>query len=126
MSNVADVKPKKRTVDLGDGVEREVTLSLNAMAELEDKYGSIESAFDKVKSGSVAAIRFLLWCILSVDEDEDRALTEREVGKFIRIDNLNDIMDTLTEIMAEQMPEADDSPNQQTPAEVIPLPNSTW
>ena len=71
MSNVSAVKNTKRTVDLGDGVEREVILSLNAMADLEEKYGSIEAAFAKVQEGSVAAIRYLLWCILVPDGDED-------------------------------------------------------
>lgn len=124
MSNVADVKPKKRTVDLGDGVEREVVLSLNAMAELEDKYGSVDNAFEKVKKGSVATIRFLLWCVLVPDGDAD--LTEREIGKLIKLDNIQEIMTSVMDALEEQMPPSTDSPNQQTQADVIPLPNSGW
>lgn len=124
MSNVADVKPKKRTVDLGDGVEREVVLSLNAMAELEDKYGSIDNAFEKIKKGSIATIRFLLWCVLVPDGDTD--LTEREIGKLIKLDNIQEIMTSVMNALEEQMPPSTDSPNQQTQADVIPLPNSGW
>lgn len=124
MSNVADVKPKKRTVDLGDGVEREVVLSLNAMAELEDKYGSIDNAFEKIKRGSIATIRFLLWCVLVPDGDTD--LTEREIGKLIKLDNIQEIMTSVMNALEEQMPPSTDSPNQQTQADVIPLPNSGW
>lgn len=124
MSNVADVKPKKRTVDLGDGVEREVVLSLNAMAELEDKYGSIDSAFEKIKQGSIATIRFLLWCVLVPDGDTD--LTEREIGRLIKLDNIQEIMSSVMDALEEQMPPSTDSPNQQTQADVIPLPNSGW
>lgn len=124
MSNVADVKPKKRTVDLGDGVEREVVLSLNAMAELEDKYGSIDSAFEKIKKGSIATIRFLLWCVLVPDGDTD--LTEREVGRLIKLDNIQEIMTSVMDALEDQMPPSADSPNQQTQADVIPLPNSGW
>lgn len=124
MSNVADVKPKKRTVDLGDGVEREVVLSLNAMAELEDKYGSIDNAFEKIKKGSIATIRFLLWCVLVPDGDTD--LTEREIGKLIKLDNIQEIMTSVMDALEEQMPPSTDSPNQQTQADVIPLPNSGW
>lgn len=124
MSNVADVKPKKRTVDLGDGVEREVVLSLNAMAELEDKYGSIDSAFEKIKQGSIATIRFLLWCVLVPDGDTD--LTEREIGRLIKLDNIQEIMSSVMDALEEQMPPSTDSPNQETQADVIPLPNSGW
>lgn len=124
MSNVADVKPKKRTVDLGDGVEREVVLSLNAMAELEDKYGSIDNAFEKIKKGSIATIRFLLWCVLVPDGDTD--LTEREIGKLIKLDNIQEIMTSVMNALEDQMPPSTDSPNQQTQADVIPLPNSDW
>ena len=124
MSNVADVKPKKRTVDLGDGVEREVVLSLNAMAELEDKYGSIANAFEKIKKGSIATIRFLLWCVLVPDGDTD--LTEREIGKLIKLDNIQEIMTSVMDALEDQMPPSIDSPNQQTQADVIPLPNSGW
>lgn len=124
MSNVSAVKNTKRTVDLGDGVEREVILSLNAMADLEEKYGSIEAAFAKVQEGSVAAIRYLLWCILVPDGDED--LTEKEVGKLIRIDNLSEIMSNLMDVLEEQMPDGSTSPNQAAPTNVVPLPNSSW
>lgn len=124
MSNVSAVKNTKRTVDLGDGVEREVILSLNAMADLEEKYGSIEAAFAKVQEGSVAAIRYLLWCILVPDGDED--LTEKEVGKLIRIDNLSEIMGNLMDVLEEQMPDGSTGPNQVAPTNVVPLPNSSW
>lgn len=124
MSNVSAVKNTKRTVDLGDGVEREVILSLNAMADLEEKYGSIEAAFAKVQEGSVAAIRYLLWCILVPDGDED--LTEKEVGKLIRIDNLSEIMGSLMDVLEEQMPDGSTGPNQAAPTNVVQLPNSSW
>lgn len=124
MSNVSAVKNMKRTVDLGDGVEREVILSLNAMADLEEKYGSIEAAFAKVQEGSVAAIRYLLWCILVPDGDED--LTEKEVGKLIRIDNLSEIMSNLMDVLEEQMPDGSTGPNQAAPTNVVQLPNSSW
>lgn len=126
MANVSDVKPKKRFVDLGDGVEREVTFSLNAMAELEDKYGSIDAAFNKVKSGSIAAVRFLLWTIM---HDNDEALTERQVGSMIRLDNLSEVMETLMTALEDQMPEGvsvEDDPNAETPTKVIKLSNSNW
>lgn len=126
MANVSDVKPKKRFVDLGDGVEREVVFSLNAMAELEEKYGSIDAAFNKVKGGGIAAVRFLLWTIM---HDTDETLTERQVGAMIRLDNINEVMETLMTALEDQMPEGvaiEDDPNAETPTKVIKLPNSDW
>lgn len=126
MANVSDVKPKKRFVDLGDGVEREVVFSLNAMAELEEKYGSIDAAFNKVKGGSIAAVRFLLWTIM---HDNDETLTERQVGSMIRLDNINEVMETLMTALEDQMPEGasvEDDPNAETPTKVIRLSNSDW
>lgn len=128
MSKAESVKPIKRTIDLGDGVEREVSFSLNAMAELEEKYGSIESAFDKIKAGSVAAIRFMLWCIMIGDDD---SLTEREVGNMINLTNLKDIMSTIMEVLEEQMPDASEMPADASAGalqdpKVIPMPNSDW
>lgn len=126
MANVSDVKPKKRFVDLGDGVEREVVFSLNAMAELEEKYGSIDAAFNKVKGGSIAAVRFLLWTIM---HDSDETLTEYQVGSMIRLDNLGEIMESLMTALEDQMPEGvaiEDDPNAETPTKVIKLPNSDW
>lgn len=125
MANVSDVKIKKRTIDLGDGVERNIVLSLNAMAELEEKYGSIDEAFNKIKSGSVAAVRYLLWCCMV---DDDPELTERQVGSMIRIDNMSDIMSAIMDAFEDQMPEGVTGidPNQTTPAKVVALPNSNW
>ena len=42
MADVQAVRPVKHTIDLGDGVEREIEFSLNAMADLEEKYGTVE------------------------------------------------------------------------------------
>lgn len=119
MANAKAVKPVTPTIDLGDGVEREFNFSLNAMAELEIKYGSIEAAFKKIKDeSSIQVIRYLLWLILVPDGEE---LTERQVGAMINVNNLNEIMNTLMDAFSEAMPNVprssgDDAPNITTPA----------
>ena len=126
MSSVADVRQKKTTVDLGDGVEREVTLSLNALAELEEKYGTVEEAFNKVQQGSIAAIRYMLWCVLAVDSDQP--MTELEVGRLIRLDNMGEIMSALMDAFEEQMPQTQGTadPNQQAPTKVVEMNTTGW
>ena len=69
MSNLRDARPTVKTITLSDGVEREVRYTLNAMAELEDRYGSVQAAFEKLDEGSIKAARFVLWAgLLHTDE----------------------------------------------------------
>ena len=61
MSNLREVKPKVKTITLSDGVEREIRFTLNAMAELEDRYGSVQAAFEALDNNSIKAVRCILW-----------------------------------------------------------------
>ena len=101
MANIQAVRPVKHTIDLGDGVEREIEFSLNAMADLEEKYGTIEQAFEKVQGDNISAIRFLLWCLLNNGEQE---ISEREIGRLINLRNLSDLMSSVMDYMEEAMP----------------------
>ena len=101
MADIQAVRPVKHTIDLGDGVEREIEFSLNAMADLEEKYGTIESAFKKVQENNVGAIRFLLWCLLNNGEQN---ISEREIGRKINMRNLNELMSAIMDYMEEAMP----------------------
>ena len=105
MSNLKDVKPKVQTITLRDGVQRELRFTLNAMAELEDKYGSVDKAFEELDKSSFKAIRFILWAGLT---DSDPTLTEQTVGSLIDITELKNLMKVLTESMGADMPEPSD------------------
>lgn len=106
MSNVRDVKPRIKTITLKDGVEREICFTLNAMAEMEDKYGSVDAAFKKLDEGSIKAARFIMWAgFLHL---EDASLTEQRVGNLIDLDLMNDIMKSLGEALGEDMPQQPD------------------
>ena len=102
MSDVQAVRPAKHTIDLGDGVEREVSFSLNAMADLEERYGSIDAAFEQVQNNKISAIRYLLWVLLNNDANEE--ITERQVGALINLQNLEDLISTVMDYMEESMP----------------------
>lgn len=106
MSNVRDAKPRVKTITLKDGVEREIRFTLNAMAEMEDKYGTVDAAFKKLDEGSIKAARFILWAGLLHLEDE--SLTEQRVGNLIDLDLLNEIMDTMSAAVGEDMPQQSD------------------
>ena len=103
MSNLREAKPRGKTITLKDGVEREVCFTLNAMAEMEDRYGSVDAAFKELDKGSIKAARFILWAgFLHL---EDASLTEQRVGNLIDLDMLNEIMNSMADAMGEDMPQ---------------------
>ena len=102
MSNVNDIKSKVTKITLMDGVERTIRYDLNAMAELEEKYGSVDAAFEELDKNSIKALRFVLWAGL-VHEDEE--LTEKQVGSLIDLNSIKSIMQTLGDAFEADMPE---------------------
>lgn len=101
MANVHDVKARAVKITLSDGVEREVKFTLNALAELEDKYGTVEAAFKALDNGSIKAVRFVLWAGLIHAEPD---LTELQVGNLIDIQYMQELMSTIGSAMTEDMP----------------------
>ena len=112
MSNLRDAKPRVKTITLNDGVEREIRFTLNAMAELEDRYGSVDAAFKALDNGSIKAAHCVLWAGL-LDTDEN--LTEQQVGKLIDIDCMNRIMEELANALNDDMPDKNSDGAQQLP-----------
>jgi len=107
MSNLRDVKPRVKTITLNDGVERELRFTLNAMAEMEDKYGSVDAAFKKLDEGSIKAARFIMWAGLLHYNDE--SLTEKQVGDLIDLQSMQQIMQSMSEVLSEDMPQKDEN-----------------
>lgn len=100
--NVKDVKSKSVPLVLMDGKERHLRFTLNALAELEDKYGSVEAAFNKVvQENSVTALRFVLWAGLCWEDEE---LTERMVGDLIDLNYMQEMIDKLGDAIDGDMP----------------------
>lgn len=113
MANLKDVRQKPSKITLSDGVERNIKFTLNAMAELEDKYGSVEEAFDQLDKGSIKAVRAVLWAGLIHESPE---LTEQQVGNLIDIQYLQDLVETMGNAISADLPdptpEAETLPNQ--------------
>lgn len=113
MSNLREVKPKVKTITLTDGVEREIRYTLNAMAEMEDKFGSVQAAFEALDKGSMKAIRFILWAGLMHNEEDP--LTEQQVGNLIDINYLTKLNEAMADALSDDALVGDD---QATVAEV--------
>ena len=104
MANVISMKSKNTKITLLDGVERTLKYDLNAMAELEERYGSVEEAFKMLEKNSIKAVRLVLWAGLV---HEDPTLTEQQVGSLIDLQYLQDLMGSLEEAFNNDMPESD-------------------
>ena len=100
--NVSAVKRKDTSITLSDGVERHLKFDLNALAEIEDKFGTVDAGFEELDKGSIKAVRFILWAGL-VHEDEN--LTEQKVGSLIDIQYLQEIMNSMGSAMQNDLPE---------------------
>lgn len=107
MANLNEVRRKAVKITLSDGIERELKYTLNALAELEDKYGSVDKAFKALDTGSIKAVRFVLWAGMIHIEPP---LTERQVGNLIDIQQMEEMMGLLNTAMAEDMPKAEPLP----------------
>lgn len=112
MANVTDVKSKAVKITLTDGVERTIKFTLNAMAELEDRYGSVEEAFKQLDNNSIKAVRCILWAGL-IHEDPD--LTEQQVGNLIDIQYMQELMASLGDAFDADMPKDEKLPESTEP-----------
>ena len=118
--NVSAVKRKDTSITLSDGVERHLKFDLNALAEIEDKFGTVDAGFEELDKGSIKAVRLILWAGL-VHEDE--SLTEQRVGSLIDIQYLQSIMQSMGDAMQKDMPESANA-NAGAAAKVVALETS--
>jgi hypothetical protein len=109
MANIKKLRREPVIVDIGDDVERTLRYTLNSFALIEEKYGTIDKAMEALNSGSVAAIRFVLWAGL-IHEDEN--LSEHYVGSQIDLSDLEDLAEKMNKAMMGDLPQDEvDNPN---------------
>jgi hypothetical protein len=122
MANLHDVRGKKITIKLNDGVERELKFTLNAMAELEEAYGSVEKAFEALeKSNSIKALRKVLWAGLL---HEENPMTEMQVGNLVDITYMQELVDSMTTALTNDMPPEIEGPVSNPAETTIADPNA--
>jgi hypothetical protein len=92
MANLNEAKPRATSIVLADGVERKILLTLNALADLEDKYGSVDAAFDLLNKGNIKALRFVLWASL---QEHHPDLTEQQVGSLVDLKFMTELINTI-------------------------------
>jgi len=102
LSNLKEIRVKE--VGLILDKERHLRYDMNALAIIQDKYGDILAALDKMmgKNLDVRALTTLLWAGLI---HEDMELEEKYVGSLIPIGGLQDIQELLLDALGASLPE---------------------
>lgn len=95
--------------------KRHLRFDLNAFAELEEVYDSVDDALKAMEKGRLKAVRAVLWAGL-VHEDED--LTLKDVGRFVTLDTFGDLAKTLGEAIKKGMPRQDPNGESTQPNEL--------
>lgn len=115
MAGVKDIKGNAEivTVSIG-GKERTIKYDMNAFAELEKMYGSVDAAMESLSEGSISSIKKILWAGLIHDEVETfdeftgeplkYKLTPYQLGAMIGLGELNEVSGQLTKAMIAAMP----------------------
>jgi hypothetical protein len=75
---------------LGDIRPTNKALNLNDLAELEEKFGTLDS----INFSKVSTLRYVLWLVL---KKEDGALTLEQVGERFDLSNLNKEIEPILE-----------------------------
>lgn len=104
--NLQKVRPVKVSIMLDK--KRHLLYDMNAFAELEEIFGTIEEALTELGKGKIKALRAILWAGLI---HEDEALTEKQVGTIIGFGDLADIALALNKSIASALPASEDVPS---------------
>jgi len=104
--------------------QRHLYFDLNAFAELEEMYGSVDAAMASLEQGSVKGIRALVWAGLiheEMDEKGEPQITQRQVGSWIGFENVKTIAEKLTEALTTAQTGIEDPlPKQVPPGNLYP------
>lgn len=103
MSNLETIKQKNVPLEIG-GKVRNLRYDLNAFSELEETYGDLPKMLAALNSGSIKAVRKFLY-VGFMHENEN--LTEKEVGSWFDISNIEVINSKITEAMSKALPEVE-------------------
>ena len=120
-STINDIRNDAYFIGTFDGIDRYVRFDLNAFAEMENAYGSMDAANEALSKGTMKDIRRILWLGLIHDQavlDEVTGepvrynLTVYQVGKWLTPTNMKDVMKKLMDAINGSMPEdSEGTPN---------------
>jgi len=107
MSNLRSIKQKPVDIEI-EGKIYKLVYTLNSIIEVEEEYGSLNAALDKMEEGSIKAIRKLIWAGFIQEHPE---ITEVQVGAMLPMESMSEIADIIAEVLGGSMPEAEEELN---------------
>ncbi len=117
MSDVKSIRPPKPVEVVfyeGDNeFTKTLVYDLNAFAELEELFGSVEDAMKAMEKGSIKAVRALLWVGLihaHLDDNDQPTLKLKDVGRWVQIPMLQELSEKIEKALKGALPEADPVP----------------
>ena len=113
-----DLQIQTTTIEL-KGRKYEMNFDLNAMAELEDIFGTLQIAIAELKKKKLKAVRSFLYAVL---KSTDESLTEFEVGKLIDMNNFTTIEKAITKLINNAF-EEDENDDKETSQSKNELPD---
>lgn len=105
-------------INLG-GKERTLKFDLNAFAELENRFGSVQKAMEEMKSGGMKAIKIIVWAGLIhaeavIDEESGEPMkyniSPYQVGSWLMPGLLAEVSEKLSKAIMQSMPDISDVP----------------
>jgi hypothetical protein len=96
---VSDVRVKPVPITLDK--ERTLKYDLNAFAEIEERFGTVQKAFEELEKQKIKAVRAVLWAGLI---HEDPKLTEKQVGAMLSFGELASVLPAVSEAITAALP----------------------
>ncbi len=117
----ADLRGDNGKITL-NGKEYHLEYDMNAMCDIEEKYGTFDAAMKKMSSMDsnkpiMKDLRFMFWKALQHSEPE---MTEQQAGQMITMHNLNEVMMAVNAAMSTSQPDSEkngDEKNAENPQE---------
>lgn len=112
---MSDVRNKTAALEL-KGRVYELSLTLNLIDILQERYGDMSEVFEQAKN--IKELRWILWVFLAEateihNDDHPEALwpelTEKQVGRMITADNMHQMNEALLKAFRISVPESDEA-----------------
>jgi hypothetical protein len=102
MSKLNLVKAKGVTISLG-GKDIELVYDFNAFAELEEKFGSVQKAFEamSVNARMIDILNIIKAGMASSDVD----ISTKELGSYLTPRNITQLVEVITDALTSSLPE---------------------
>lgn len=112
MSNLGQIKNKTFEIEIG-GQKRELKFDLNAFADLEEHYDSIEDLFKRLEKGQMSALRAFLWAGLQHESRPapgkvpKQKLSLEDVGALVDFESMTKMFNQMQNAIKDSLPEAE-------------------